>query len=161
MSEQILFRFLADDLTSINRRRQTPHVDATPLDPRIEMRSCPAGDPFEDLCGGNGFLWFMGVQRPGDCAPAVSHDLLSESPGIGFGLESARGAHELTLLAIVLRSDVRAVGNVPNIWQRLPPMASCRIHGVDRLKKPMLLRALWEIGFEPSQFLENSLRAVG
>lgn len=75
-----------------------------------------AGDPIENLRGSYGFLRRMGIQCPGNRAPALFDDFLGKSARFGFILEFARRAGEPSLSIVALRRYVRAVGNVPDEW---------------------------------------------
>jgi hypothetical protein len=75
-----------------------------------------AGDPIENLRGGYRFLRRMGIQGPGNRAPALLDDFLGKSARFGFIPEFAGRARQPALSVIALRRYVRAVGNVPDKW---------------------------------------------
>jgi hypothetical protein len=65
-----------------------------------------AGDPIENLCGSYGFLRLMGIQGPGDRAPALFDDLLGKLARFGFILEFTGRANQPALAVVALRRDI-------------------------------------------------------
>jgi len=83
---------------------------------RRKFSSVLSGYPIEYLRGSYGLLRRMGIEGPGNRAPALLDDLLSKLARFGFILEFAGGARKLALSIVALRCYVRAIGNVPDKW---------------------------------------------
>ena len=83
--------------------------------PRPNMFSVFAGNPIENLRRCHRFLRRIGIQGPGNRAPALLDHLLGKLLRFGFRLEFAGRANEPALSIVALWRYVRAVGNVPDI----------------------------------------------
>jgi hypothetical protein len=74
-----------------------------------------AGNPIENLRRCHRFLRRMGIQGPGNRAPALLDHLLGKLLRFGFRLEFAGRASGPALSIVALGRDVRTIGNVPDI----------------------------------------------
>jgi hypothetical protein len=82
--------------------------------PAPKYFSVIAGDPIENLRRRHRLLRRMGIQGPGNRAPAVVDHLLGKLPRLGFVLEFAGRANR-PALPVALGRDIRTIGNVPDI----------------------------------------------
>ena len=74
-----------------------------------------AGNPIENLRRCHRFLRRMGIQGPGNRAPALLDHLLGKLLRFGFRLEFAGRTSGPALSIVALGRDVRTIGNVPDI----------------------------------------------
>ena len=98
--------------------------------PRPNMFSVFAGNPIENLRRCHRFLRRMGIQGPGNRAPALLDHLLGKLLRFGFRLEFSGCTNASTLL-IALGRDVGTVGNVPDIRLCQAPTIE-HAHGLPR-----------------------------
>ena len=82
---------------------------------RKNIFSVFTGNPIENLRRRHRLLWRMGIQGPGNRAPAVVDHLLGKLPRLGFVLEFTGRASGPALPIVALGRDIRTIGNVPNI----------------------------------------------
>jgi len=82
---------------------------------RKNARSDFAGNPIENLRRRHSPLRCMGIQGPGNRAPAFVDNPLGKLPRLGFVPEFTGRASGPALPVVAPGRDIRTIGNVPNI----------------------------------------------